>query len=146
MGARQRVALARCRHGERRRPAGQSLRADVSVTPHAAAATGGRHDAGAPRRRDKRARTPVSLSFGSLLRSLLRRPCRFSEIGAYSGLVSDRALSVRLGELEARGIIERRVDSEAKPVRIDYALTPKDPALEPIVRATARWADTWLGD
>ncbi len=81
-----------------------------------------------------------------IIGSLLRRPCRFSEIGAYIGLVSDRTLSVRLGELEAHGIIERRVDSEAKPVRIDYALTPKGRALEPIVRETARWADSWLDE
>ena len=69
---------------------------------------------------------------GLIVYMLLRRPRRFSEIGARIGLVSDRTLSVRPGELEAYGIVKRRVDDEAKPVRIDYALTPKGRALAPL--------------
>jgi DNA-binding HxlR family transcriptional regulator len=81
---------------------------------------------------------------GLIVYTLLRHPRRFSEIGACIGLVSDRTLSVRLGELEAYGIVERRVDAEAKPVRIDYALTPKGRALAPLIHEAARWADDWL--
>lgn len=83
---------------------------------------------------------------GLIVSALLHRPYRFSELGACIGLVSDRTLSARLGELEACGIVERRVNSEAKPVRIEYALTPKGYALEPLVREIARWADEWLNE
>ena len=81
---------------------------------------------------------------GLIISALLHRPYRFSELGACIGLVSDRTLSARLGELEACGIVERRVNSEAKPVRIEYALTAKGYALEPLVREIAHWADEWL--
>ncbi len=79
-----------------------------------------------------------------IIRALLNGPCRFSEIAACIGVLSDRMLSTRLGELEARGIVERRVDGDAKPVRIEYALTHKGLALEPVVREIGLWADRWV--
>lgn len=83
---------------------------------------------------------------GLIVRALLDGPARFSELATAIGMLSDRMLSVRLGELEARGIVERRVDPDAKPVRIEYALTTKGRALEPVVREICRWADQWIGD
>lgn len=83
---------------------------------------------------------------GLIVRALLDGPCRFSEFAAHIGVLSDRTLSVRLGELEARGIVERRVDGEAKPVRIAYVLTDKGLALAPVVRELTRWADNWVSD
>ena len=80
---------------------------------------------------------------GLIVRMLLDGPCRFSEMAAHL-VVSDRTLSARLGELEAHGIVERRVDPDTKPVRVEYALTDKGRALEPILRETARWADRWV--
>lgn len=80
---------------------------------------------------------------GLIVRVLLHGPCRFSEIAASIGTLSDRTLSGRLGELEEHGIIERRVDSEAKPVRIEYVLTPKGCALEPVMKEIDRWAAHW---
>lgn len=81
-----------------------------------------------------------------IVRALLNGPCRFSEIAACIGVLSDRMLSTRLGELEARGIVERRVDGDVKPVRIEYALTGKGRALEPVVREIGLWADRWVRD
>lgn len=83
---------------------------------------------------------------GLIVRTLLGGPRRFSEIAARIGVLSDRMLSVRLGELEAHGIVERRVDPDSKPVRIDYVLTPKGRALEPVMREITRWADHWMHD
>lgn len=83
---------------------------------------------------------------GLILRALLDGPCRFSELASRVGLLSDRMLSVRLGEMEASGIVERRVDGDCKPVRIEYALTAKGYALEPVVRAIGLWADRWVPD
>ena len=49
-------------------------------------------------------------------------PMRFTEIGGAVPELSDRLLSERMKELEARGIVERRVDA-GPPVRVEYALT-----------------------
>ncbi len=57
---------------------------------------------------------------------------------------SDRLLSERLKELEAEGIVRRRV-LDGSPVRVEYSLTSKGYALEPSVRALQSWAQSWLG-
>ncbi len=47
---------------------------------------------------------------------------RFSEIAQAVPALSDRLLSERMKELEARGIVERRVGG-ASPARVEYELT-----------------------
>ncbi len=77
-----------------------------------------------------------------IIRVLLTRPRRFSEMtNAIEGL-SDRLLSERLKELEGLGIVERQVYAE-KPVRIEYRLSDKGRELEQVVEAIQRWADCW---
>jgi DNA-binding HxlR family transcriptional regulator len=61
---------------------------------------------------------------------------RFSEIAQAVPELSDRLLSERMKELEARGVVERREDG--------YALTEMGRALEPAVRELRSWAQTWL--
>lgn len=80
---------------------------------------------------------------GAIIRALLAGKTRFSEItGTVPGL-SDRLLSERLQELEAEGIVERRVVPE-KPVRVEYHLTEKGDALATAVSALSHWAETWV--
>ena len=78
-----------------------------------------------------------------ILRALLAGTSRFNGISAYVPGLSDRLLSERLKELEAEGIIERRVYGET-PVRIEYVLTPKGEELRDIVTVMQRWADRWV--
>src|SRR3990172_1747031 len=79
---------------------------------------------------------------GLIIRVLLPRPRRFGEItDAVPGL-SDRLLSERLKELEACGILERRVYPET-PVRIEYVLTSKGLELEQVVETIQHWANCW---
>jgi DNA-binding HxlR family transcriptional regulator len=80
---------------------------------------------------------------GLILRALLSGSYRFSAICAYVPGLSDRLLSERLKELEAEGIIERRVYAET-PVRIEYVLTSKGRELQGIVEAVQAWADAWV--
>lgn len=80
---------------------------------------------------------------GLILRALLAGTCRFSGIAAYVEGLSDRVLSERLKELEAEGIVERRVYPET-PVRIEYVLTAKGKDLLGVVTAVQTWASTWL--
>lgn len=79
---------------------------------------------------------------GAIIRSLLSGSTRFSEIiEAVPGL-SDRLLSERLKELEAEGVVERRV-TPSTPVRVEYSLTDKGRDLATVVRAVADWAGSW---
>lgn len=78
-----------------------------------------------------------------ILRILLSGPCRFSVLTAQIRDLSDRMLSARLRELEADGVVERRVYPDT-PVRIEYALTDKGRALAPVVEEIQGWADRWV--
>ncbi|MEN9938858.1 MAG: hypothetical protein RLZZ387_5437 [Chloroflexota bacterium] len=80
---------------------------------------------------------------GIILRVLIAGPRRFGEIVEQIGVVSDRVLSERLKELEAAGIVERRVHPET-PVRIEYLLTEKGRALAPVLEAIERWSQDWI--
>jgi DNA-binding HxlR family transcriptional regulator len=77
-----------------------------------------------------------------IIRVLLPRPRRFSEMTVAIQGLSDRLLSERLKELEACGILQRHVYPET-PVRIEYALTGKGLELEQVVEAIQHWANCW---
>jgi DNA-binding HxlR family transcriptional regulator len=68
---------------------------------------------------------------------------RFSEIAQRVPHISDRLLSERMKELEARGIVERHVHPDS-PVRVEYELTDMGHALAPAMRELKSWADEWL--
>jgi DNA-binding HxlR family transcriptional regulator len=72
-----------------------------------------------------------------------RRPMRFSEVGAAVPQLSDRLLSQRMKELEARGIVERRVHNES-PVRVEYELTTMGRDLAPALRELRSWGQSYL--
>jgi DNA-binding HxlR family transcriptional regulator len=80
---------------------------------------------------------------GLILRALLSGATRFSSICAYVPGLSDRLLSERLKELEAEGIVERRVYAET-PVRVEYLLTAKGRELRNVVEVIQAWADAWI--
>ncbi len=81
---------------------------------------------------------------GAILLVLLEHgPMRFSEVGQAIPALSDRLLSERVKELEAEGIVRRRV-LDGAPVKVEYELTAKGRALEPAVRALKAWARTHL--
>ena len=68
---------------------------------------------------------------------------RFTEIANSVPDLSDRLLSERMKELEARGIVERTV-SECTPVKVSYELTEKGRQLAPALAELKAWADRWL--
>src|SRR5690242_14169722 len=76
---------------------------------------------------------------GAILLVLMDGPLHFSGIRQLVPELSDRLLSERLKELEAEGIVERRV-LEGSPVRVEYSLTSKGRALEPTLRGLKEWA------
>jgi DNA-binding HxlR family transcriptional regulator len=82
---------------------------------------------------------------GAILRVLMDGPLRFSEVAQAVPELSDRLLSERMKELEARGIVERHVIS-GPPLRVEYGLSQMGRELEPALSELQRWAKRWLGD
>jgi DNA-binding HxlR family transcriptional regulator len=80
---------------------------------------------------------------GAIVSVLLERPLRFSEISQAVPQLSDRLLSERMKELEARGMVERRV-LPGPPVRVEYGLTEMGRDLAPALEELKRWAHRWL--
>ena len=66
---------------------------------------------------------------------------RFNEFRQSVGPVPPRTLAQRLGELEAAGIVERRV-VDARPPYVEYRLTEEGRQLKVVVDALRRWAGT----
>src|SRR5947209_1565292 len=81
---------------------------------------------------------------GAILRVLMDGPLRFSEVAQAVPELSDRLLSERMKELEARGIVERTV-LPGPPVRVEYSLSQMGRELEPALSELQRWAKRWLG-
>lgn len=80
---------------------------------------------------------------GTILRALLDRPLRFSEISARVPEISDRSLSMRLKELATESIVIRRVEA-TQPVTVSYELSPKGRDLESAITALEQWAHDWV--
>lgn len=53
--------------------------------------------------------------------------------------INPKTLSVRLREMERHGLITRKVLNEV-PVRVDYSLTEKGKALQPIIERMAEFS------
>jgi DNA-binding HxlR family transcriptional regulator len=76
---------------------------------------------------------------GMIMESLaLKGELRYSELREELAAVGDRMLTLRLKELEARGLIERRV-SPGPPVKVAYALTELGEGFRPVAEALRAW-------
>lgn len=82
---------------------------------------------------------------GAILRVLMDGSLRFSEIAAAIPELSDRLLSERMKELEARGIVTRTVLA-GPPLKVRYELSTMGRELEPALAELQEWARRWLGD
>ena len=80
---------------------------------------------------------------GAIVRVLMDGPLRFSEIAQAVPELSDRLLSERMKQLEARGLVERNVIS-GPPLRVEYELSQMGHELEPALAELQRWANRWL--
>jgi DNA-binding HxlR family transcriptional regulator len=82
---------------------------------------------------------------GAILAVLLEGgTMRFSEVAQAVPQLSDRLLSERMKELEARGLVERRV-IHSTPARVEYELTDMGRDLAPAIQALTAWGRRWLG-
>lgn len=81
---------------------------------------------------------------GAIIWALAERPHYYAELCQAVPGLSDRLLSRRLRELEAEGLVERRVHAGSR-ARVSYALTEKGRALEPAIQELSSWARRWNG-
>jgi DNA-binding HxlR family transcriptional regulator len=75
---------------------------------------------------------------GHILRTLQGGPLRFNELAGRIDGIGEKVLSARLKELEAMGILVRRV-CPSTPVRVEYELTCKGQGFGQVVEAIIRW-------
>jgi DNA-binding HxlR family transcriptional regulator len=80
---------------------------------------------------------------GAIIRVLMDGPMRFSEVSQAVPELSDRLLSERMKELEARGIVDRTVQP-GPPVRVQYSLSKMGRELSPALSELQDWARRWL--
>ena len=80
---------------------------------------------------------------GLIVKLLIERSLRFSELAEQLEVVSDRILAERLRELEREGLVLRQVFAEV-PVRVEYSLTEKGQALAPVIAAIEAWSTEWI--
>ena len=74
----------------------------------------------------------------SVLYASLEGASRFNEFRQAVEGVPPRTLTERLRELEAAGVLERRVLPSSPPL-VEYRLTPRGRRLAPVVEAVSRW-------
>lgn len=79
---------------------------------------------------------------GLIIYQLLSGPKRFCNIESSIG-ISGRVLSERLKDLEHEGVVKREIYPET-PVRIEYSLTKKGLAFQPVIRHIEQWSQQWL--
>ncbi|MCH3943768.1 MAG: helix-turn-helix domain-containing protein [Atopobiaceae bacterium] len=73
-----------------------------------------------------------------VVRELLGGTMRFGELRSAIGGVSQKVLTANLREMEADGLLTRRVYAEVPP-RVEYTLTDLGRSLEPVLDAMATW-------
>lgn len=80
---------------------------------------------------------------GILLYELIGGPKRFGELRRSAG-ATQRMVTLQLREMEADGLVHRRVYAEAPP-RVEYSLTEFGASLAPILLALSEWGSEHLG-
>lgn len=77
-----------------------------------------------------------------ILRDLLPGTKRFGELKKSIGSVSQKVLTAQLRDMEAKGLVERRVYAEVPP-RVEYSLTELGRSLQPILDAMKDWGEQY---
>ena len=73
-----------------------------------------------------------------ILRDLMPGTKRFGELKKSIGSVSQKVLTAQLRDMEANGLVHRKVYAEVPP-RVEYSLTEVGRSLKPILDAMSTW-------
>ena len=77
-----------------------------------------------------------------ILRDLLTGTKRFGELKKSIGHVSQKVLTAQLRDMEANGLVHRKVYAEDPP-RVEYSLTELGQSLKPITDAMGAWGEKY---
>ena len=77
-----------------------------------------------------------------ILRDLVPGTKRFGELRRSIGSVSQKVLTAQLRDMEACGLVDRRVYAEVPP-RVEYSLTELGRSLRPILDAMWAWGEAY---
>ena len=77
-----------------------------------------------------------------ILRDLLTVTKRFGELKKSIGHVSQKVLTAQLRDMEANGLVHRKVYAEVPP-RVEYSLTELGQSLKPITDAMGAWGEKY---
>ena len=75
-------------------------------------------------------------------RDLLTGTNRFGELNKSIGHVSQKVLTAQLRDMEANGLVHRKVYAEVPP-RVEYSLTELGQSLKPITDAMGAWGEKY---
>ena len=77
-----------------------------------------------------------------IIKDLIEGTKRFGELRKSLDGVSPKTLTVRLKELEEKGIIKRTAYATIPPM-VEYSLTEKGNSLKPIIKEMKLWGAIW---
>ena len=77
-----------------------------------------------------------------ILRDLMPGTKRFGELKKSIGSVSQKVLTAQLRDMEANGLISRKVYAEVPP-RVEYSLSNLGKSLKPILDAMKNWGEDY---
>src|ERR1700747_3565124 len=80
-----------------------------------------------------------------ILYHLLNDTVRFNELRRRLSRITQRMLTRQLRELEAHGLIHRKIYAVVPP-RVEYSRTALGRSLEPVVRMLWTWGDQYLAE
>ena len=75
-----------------------------------------------------------------ILRDLTNGTMRFGELKKSIGHVTQKVLTAQLRQMEASGLLTRKVYAEVPP-RVEYTLTELGYSLKPVVDARWKWGE-----
>ncbi len=78
-----------------------------------------------------------------ILRDLLSGTKRFGQLKKSIGTVSQKVLTAQLRDMEAKGLLTRKVYAEVPP-RVEYTLTDTGYSLKTVLDAMAAWGEHYM--
>ena len=75
-----------------------------------------------------------------ILRDLMNGTLRFGELKKSIGHVTQKVLTAQLRQMEASGLLTRKVYAEVPP-RVEYTLTELGYSLKPVMDALLKWGE-----
>lgn len=77
-----------------------------------------------------------------ILRDLMNGTLRFGELKKSIGHVTQKVLTAQLRQMEASGLLTRKVYAEVPP-RVEYTLTELGYSLKPVMDALWQWGENY---